>query len=383
MHLKGSDSLCDPAAGGMAVQPHEFANSARFPGKRCAIASLSAGVFRAHCSFRHFQRAAGIGPWGVVPVGIDETVVGLKRNDWRRKNHYRRRELLSATHNEHLMNVETFKIVQTGSPIRRHHRQRETLIGLGRSRVGHVAEVPNARATWGMIAKVRHLVQVVGEHQFEEHRLADRHINDEDANERLVRNLIFEPRRIKAEDIPEDASKTPDFRLLKDGALRAYCEMKAPTDGDLFDVPDDLAPGEVRAEVRKDPAIFNLARRLAKAAKQFDAANPDRAHPNIPIFVNHARRKGPADLRRGFKRPTAGASFLSSTMPTNGRCRTTCGKRRAASTSMCGSIRRSGRRSTQPVPGDGRSLRPVRHRTRQATRLPLHGSSSRFIGRAR
>jgi hypothetical protein len=160
-----------------------------------------------------------------------------------------------------------------------------------------------------MIAKVRHLVQVVGEHQFEEHRLADRHINDEDADKRLVRNLIFEAWRIKAEDIPEDAGKTPDFRLPKDGALHAYCEMKAPTDGDLFDVPDDLAPGEV---CRKDPAIFNLARHIAKAAKQFDAANPDRAHPNILIFVNHARRKGPANLRmalEGIQAPDGGRLF--------------------------------------------------------------------------
>jgi large subunit ribosomal protein L30 len=53
------------------------------------------------------------------------------------------------------MTTETFKIVQTGSPIRRHHKQRETLIGLGLNRIGRVAEVPNTRATWGMIAKVR------------------------------------------------------------------------------------------------------------------------------------------------------------------------------------------------------------------------------------
>jgi hypothetical protein len=57
--------------------------------------------------------------------------------------------------------------------------------------------------------------------------------------------------------------------------------VKSPTDGDLFDFPDDLAPREIRAEVRKDPAIFNLARHIAKAAKQFEAANPDRALPNI------------------------------------------------------------------------------------------------------
>jgi len=199
------------------------------------------------------------------------------------------------------MSVETFKVTQTGSPIRRHHSQRETLIGLGLNRIGRIAEVPNTRETWGMIAKVRHLVRVIGETLFEEHRLPDRRVNDEDIDKRLVRNLIFEPRRIRAEDIPEGENKTPDFKLLKDGVLRAYCELKAPTDGDLFDFPNDLAPGEIRAEVRKDPAIFNLARHVAKAAKQFLAANPNRVHPNILVIVNRARRKGPADLRMALE----------------------------------------------------------------------------------
>ena len=53
------------------------------------------------------------------------------------------------------------KIEQTGSPIRRQHTQRETLIGLGLNRIGRVAQVPDTPATRGMIAKVRHLVRVV------------------------------------------------------------------------------------------------------------------------------------------------------------------------------------------------------------------------------
>jgi len=53
------------------------------------------------------------------------------------------------------------KIEQTGSPIRREHTQRETLIGLGLNRIGRTAQVPDTPATRGMIAKVRHLVRVV------------------------------------------------------------------------------------------------------------------------------------------------------------------------------------------------------------------------------
>ena len=55
----------------------------------------------------------------------------------------------------------TIKIEQIGSPIRRHHSQRETLVGLGLSRIGRRAEVPDTPQTRGMIAKVKHLVRVV------------------------------------------------------------------------------------------------------------------------------------------------------------------------------------------------------------------------------
>ena len=52
------------------------------------------------------------------------------------------------------------KIEQTGSPIRRHHSQRETLIGLGLNRIGRVVEVADTPQIRGMIAKVAHLVHV-------------------------------------------------------------------------------------------------------------------------------------------------------------------------------------------------------------------------------
>jgi large subunit ribosomal protein L30 len=56
---------------------------------------------------------------------------------------------------------KVIKVEQTGSPIRRHHTQRETLIGLGLNRIGRVAELPDTPQTRGMIAKVSHLVRVV------------------------------------------------------------------------------------------------------------------------------------------------------------------------------------------------------------------------------
>jgi large subunit ribosomal protein L30 len=53
------------------------------------------------------------------------------------------------------------KVEQTSSPSRRHHSQRETLIGLRLNKIGRVSELPDTPATRGMIAKVHHLVRVV------------------------------------------------------------------------------------------------------------------------------------------------------------------------------------------------------------------------------
>jgi large subunit ribosomal protein L30 len=55
---------------------------------------------------------------------------------------------------------KVIRIQQIGSPIRRHHSQRETLIGLGLNRIGRVVERPDTPYTRGMIAKVAHLVRV-------------------------------------------------------------------------------------------------------------------------------------------------------------------------------------------------------------------------------
>ncbi len=56
---------------------------------------------------------------------------------------------------------KTIKIKQTGSASRRHHSQRETLVGLRLNKIGRVSELPDTPATRGMIAKVSHLVRVV------------------------------------------------------------------------------------------------------------------------------------------------------------------------------------------------------------------------------
>ena len=57
--------------------------------------------------------------------------------------------------------TKTIKVEQIGSPIRREHTQRETLIGLRLNRIGRISELPDTPAVRGMVSKVAHLVRVV------------------------------------------------------------------------------------------------------------------------------------------------------------------------------------------------------------------------------
>jgi large subunit ribosomal protein L30 len=52
-------------------------------------------------------------------------------------------------------------VEQIGSPIGRHHKQRETLIGLRLNRLGRLSVLEDTPETRGMIAKVSHLVRVL------------------------------------------------------------------------------------------------------------------------------------------------------------------------------------------------------------------------------
>ena len=56
---------------------------------------------------------------------------------------------------------KTIMVRQTGSPMRRDHTQRETLVGLKLNKIGRVSELVDTPATRGMIAKVAHLIEVV------------------------------------------------------------------------------------------------------------------------------------------------------------------------------------------------------------------------------
>lgn len=209
--------------------------------------------------------------------------------------------------------TDYIRIQQIRSPIRRHYSQRRTLKGLGLNKIGRTVAVRFNGPMWGMIQKVRHLIRFPDQELFEAHRLVLPQLEDEEADKALMRQLLFKGDDVELASLPEKKTKTPDFKVMKDGVLKGYCEVKSPRDDWIFAVPKDLKLGEIREESREDATAHALARVIGKAAAQFDAVNLDHAQPNILVITSHARLRGPADLHLaigGLAMPDGGRLFL-------------------------------------------------------------------------
>ncbi len=55
---------------------------------------------------------------------------------------------------------KTIRVTQTGSPIGRQRKQRQTLIGLGLNKMHRTRELEDTPAVRGMIERVKHLVRI-------------------------------------------------------------------------------------------------------------------------------------------------------------------------------------------------------------------------------
>lgn len=149
------------------------------------------------------------------------------------------------------------EIEQVRSPIRREGSrrkaqrkggQRATLIGLGLNKIGRVSWVPDTPSIRGMIRKVAHLIRINHDPAAPKSPPAKPEY-DEAADAALMRELAFDPNGIALE--PYSAAKlrlgkTPDFKLLKDGKLCGYCELKSPRDDFIFEAPRMAAPLSAR-----------------------------------------------------------------------------------------------------------------------------------------
>jgi len=57
---------------------------------------------------------------------------------------------------------KTIKLKQVGSPIRRPSKQKQMLVGLGLGKMHRVVEVQDTPEVRGAIAKLPHMVEVIG-----------------------------------------------------------------------------------------------------------------------------------------------------------------------------------------------------------------------------
>jgi large subunit ribosomal protein L30 len=191
------------------------------------------------------------------------------------------------------------EIVQVRSAIGRHRSQQETLMGLGLGRIGRVKWVQDTPSTRGMIAKVPHLVRINNDptKTASPQAVPD---YDEGADAALMRELAFAANNIVLEsytNTERNKGKTPDFKLVSNGVLCGFCEMKSPRDDYVFALDQD------GIGIRRNlPHYRKLGSHIRQAAAQFDAVNPDHCLPNLMIFVNHA----PAIERRDLHATVSG-----------------------------------------------------------------------------
>jgi hypothetical protein len=111
-----------------------------------------------------------------------------------------------------------------------------------------------------------------------------------------ARRLTFDANGIVL--VPYDAGtfnrgKTPDFKLMKDGELVGFCELKS-----LFDFEALEDPPEGCMAVRRNvPFYRKLGQHIRGASQQLDAENPAHDKPNIMVFVSHAPEVERKDLK--------------------------------------------------------------------------------------
>lgn len=108
----------------------------------------------------------------------------------------------------------------------------------------------------------------------------------------------LEGQRFQVARIGEDRfAKTPDFSLLRDGKLVAYCEVKtfkrdAWLDGMLADAPT----GTLAGGPRPDPIYNRISNAIHTAAKQLESANRDHGVLNILVLMNRDEQAEYRDL---------------------------------------------------------------------------------------
>lgn len=80
-------------------------------------------------------------------------------------------------------------------------------------------------------------------------------------------------------------SKTPDFRVFRDGEFAFFAEVKTiEEDRWLDELLDSVPPGVIVGGSKPDPTYNTLSAKITQAAKQFLAVNLTNAEPNVLLF---------------------------------------------------------------------------------------------------
>ncbi|KFI22276.1 hypothetical protein [Nitrosococcus oceani] len=120
-----------------------------------------------------------------------------------------------------------------------------------------------------------------------------------DADEVRVKDFLeskgLAPERFTKQEIR--AGKTPDFRVLLNGDLQFFCEVKSSQESRWLDEQlENSEAGQLVGGSRNDLIFNRLASDVHQAISQFDAVNGEWEVPNVLALVNHDEMCGFNDV---------------------------------------------------------------------------------------
>lgn len=122
---------------------------------------------------------------------------------------------------------------------------------------------------------------------------------------------------LRAERIPEATVKTPDFEILRDAELVAFCEVKSPQNvfaERMNDAINQAPPGQYGGIFESGPVSRQyrcMERAAIKAVEQFNSVNASHAVPNILMIVNHDRFSYESDFVEAVTGYVEGLGYMS------------------------------------------------------------------------
>jgi hypothetical protein len=146
---------------------------------------------------------------------------------------------------------------------------------------------------------------------------------DESAVAAFWQNRGFETRRFDEKET--QFSKTPDFKLCRQGRLVAFCEVKTfQHDTWLDQAVEKAAPGELAGGSRPDPIYNRISNAVHTAVRQLEAVNLQHEALNFLVLVNRDKAAKPRDLTSvltGYWNPLRGVFSKTHTAYSEGRIR--------------------------------------------------------------